>query len=333
VKLIVIIIFLFNAQVGIYSELTSVYETREKYSEGTNILKRLAVVQNTLYRRKQNEKLNELTPGFKIKELPVEIKVLHNDQKLAVIISALAIAFPLLVIIVLILRVTRRRLKFRNEMRGFLMTALRCQMNPHFIFNCLNSINGFIAKSQISESTRYLTKFAKLIKMIIDNSNSINITLIDEITGIRLYLDLEAMRFKDRFEFEINIGENCDTENIRIPSMIIQPFIENAIWHGIQHKEGVGRIRVDFALDQDFLICTIEDNGIGRKRSAEFRRQQEQFSSKTQSYGIQITKDRLELLVEDDPDTTLEIVDLIDEAENALGTKVIISIPIILKQR
>jgi hypothetical protein len=157
--------------------------------------------------------------------------------------------------------------KFAQDIAELEMKALRAQMNPHFIFNSLNSIQNYILKNDSEKASQYLTKFSRLIRLILDHSNQNFITLSSEIQLLTLYIEMEDMRFEKHFESEISVDDNIDAEHILIPSMLIQPSVENAIWHGLLHKNERGFLKIYFKkLDENLLEVTIEDNGVGRKK-------------------------------------------------------------------
>jgi len=207
------------------------------------------------------------------------------------------------------------------------MHALRAQMNPHFIFNCLNSINRYIVKSDQVTASLYLTKFAKLIRLILDNSNSKNVLLSNELDALKLYIEMEALRFDKKFTYEIVIDEGVSGDCIEVPPLIIQPYVENAIWHGLLHKQSGGHLRVGLLLvNNNLLQCTIEDDGIGRRKAKELK-------SKTavsrKSLGMQLTENRISLLNKHaGQHAIIEIIDMEDSSGAAKGTKVILSIPV-----
>lgn len=216
--------------------------------------------------------------------------------------------------------------KLRRRTLEIERTLLRTQMNPHFIFNALNSIQNFIVSNNSLDAERYLSKFAKLMRMILDNSMKQNITLDNELLSLTLYIDLEKARFNNRFTYQINIDDNIEEELILVPAMLIQPFVENAILHGLLHKnDDNGLITIDITENPDkhLLTCSITDNGIGRKAAAEY--------SKTNkghhSVGMQLTRDRLKDLNKETEGISCNIEDLYDSSGNALGTKVTILIP------
>lgn len=206
------------------------------------------------------------------------------------------------------------------------LKALRAQMNPHFVFNAINSVQHFITSNDPVSSQKYLSKFAKLIRYVVDNSKPTAIPLEKELEAITLFLDLESLRFENRFEYTVHVDDKIDTDFVQIPSMLIQPYIENSIWHGIMHNPAAGKIDVRFELVNDFLKCTVKDNGVGRRKSAEYKTKQASYKHK--SVGMTNTKERLEIINQVNKSSlSVNIVDLEDETGNALGTQVELFIP------
>lgn len=204
------------------------------------------------------------------------------------------------------------------------MTALRAQMNPHFIFNCLNSINRYILKSDRDTAAEYVTKFSRLIRLILDNSRANTVSLSNEIAALKLYLEMETLRFENKFEYLINIAPEFDPDKIMVPPMIFQPYVENAIWHGLMHKDGPGKIEVNFHRDEDFLICTIDDNGVGRKQAAEL---ESKFSVKNKSHGLMVTAKRLTIYnQQENLKDEITIIDKSDQKGVPCGTTVILKV-------
>jgi len=203
---------------------------------------------------------------------------------------------------------------------------LRAQMNPHFIFNCLNSINRYIIKSDHITASGYLTRFAKLIRLILDNSIADTTSLDNEIQLVHLYLEMEQLRFDNRFTYSIETDPGLQYETTRIPSMLIQPYIENAIWHGLLHKQGTGHVAVRFKLhEKNILNIEIEDDGIGRQKSAELKSKN---ALKNKSYGMRITGDRINIvnrLYNINASTMVE--DLVQADGSPVGTKISLFIP------
>ena len=196
-------------------------------------------------------------------------------------------------------------------------------MNPHFIFNSLNSIQNFLIDSDIRKSNKYLSKFAKLMRLVLNNSDKTFVPIRDVLSSLDLYLELEKLRFNDRFEYTINIDPKIELETTRIPSMLIQPFIENAILHGILPREGKGNIEVSLKfLSDNSLMCTIEDDGVGREFHIG------KLGKKHKSQGLRITQERLTVFKQlFKNDFQFEFHDLKDEFDKPKGTKVELSIP------
>lgn len=206
------------------------------------------------------------------------------------------------------------------------LTALRAQMNPHFLFNCLNSINWYIVKNQPKEASRYLTKFSRLIRLILEYSKNREISLSQELDTLRLYIEMEAMRFEHHFEFDISIAPDLDPEDIDIPPLILQPYVENAIWHGLMQKNGPGKLCVEIFAEKNLLVCVIEDDGIGREAAAEIIGQAVR---PRELHGMSMTEARLAMLNGNSSAVVpVRIVDLLDATGRAAGTRVEIRLPI-----
>jgi len=225
--------------------------------------------------------------------------------------------------------IQKKKSEINEKIAEFKLIALRAQMNPHFIFNALNSVQYYIMKSDKEAAYNYLSKFAVLIRKILENAQKNTTKLSDELNMLRLYMELEAMRFSDRFDFNIEIDSTINIEETEIPSMVIQPYVENAIIHGLLNKTGKGKITVKIKKEKE-LICIIEDNGTGRKKAAEIKNNK---SINFKSYGMDITKQRLEIINTDSSfKTKVNITDLYDQDESPIGTKVEISIPLNFNQ-
>jgi LytS/YehU family sensor histidine kinase len=227
---------------------------------------------------------------------------------------------------------SRLKTNFYRKTAAIEMKALRAQMNPHFIFNCLTSINRYIVKSDNKTASNYLTKFSKLIRLILDNSAVEYIPLDTEIQTLQLYIDMEALRFDHAFEYEIQTDDAVASENILIPSMLVQPYAENAIWHGLLHlpeddKKGNGKLWIRFLKrDENVLTVEVEDNGVGRQKAKEIESKN---TLKKKSYGMQISEDRIQLINKlYKYNTSVKVQDLVDKTGAASGTKVILTVPV-----
>jgi LytS/YehU family sensor histidine kinase len=207
------------------------------------------------------------------------------------------------------------------------LKALRAQMNPHFMFNAINSIQNFVLKNDSRSAQKYLTKFARLIRSVLENSKHDLVWLNKEVEALELYVELEALRASFCFDYEIVIEDSLNAENLFIPPMIIQPYIENAILHGIMPlSERRGKLDIKFLKNGSVLKCIIDDNGIGRKKAKEIK-ERKQLSH--QSMGMAVTQDRIDILNEQN-NNLLTKVAVIDKVINgsAIGTTVEITINI-----
>jgi len=212
-----------------------------------------------------------------------------------------------------------------RQMAELEMKALRAQMNPHFMFNSLNSIKNYIFRAEPKTAAQYLSNFAHLIRLTLDHSREKRITLKQELDALLLYIELEQMRFENRFELVFDVPETLDLHRLYIPPLLLQPFVENAIWHGIMHKQGKGHLRVGLSKCNGVITCVIEDDGVGRTRAGEIKKLNH---SKYQSMGISIMEDRIEIINKLEMlQIRIEILDKLDDLGNPAGTRVNIRIP------
>ncbi len=219
--------------------------------------------------------------------------------------------------------------KYNNRINELEMAALRAQMNPHFLFNALNSIKSYILKEDKRAASRYLTKFSRLMRTILNNSKQKFITLKEELDALQLFIEFEELRFSKNFLYEINVDENIESDEIYLPPLMIQPFVENAIWHGLMHKDTQGTLQIKIYEQQDILKISVKDDGIGRQKSQELKSKS---GSKKKSYGLQITDDRIKLIKDKfGIDSSLEILDLYDRNNKASGTEIILTIPVLTR--
>jgi two-component sensor histidine kinase len=217
------------------------------------------------------------------------------------------------------------RLELERNFDRSVLTAIRSQMNPHFFFNALNTIQSYIFENDRQNAGNYLSKFSKLTRMILEMSACEQITLAQETDALQLYLELERARFDTDFVFEFTFEPNVEKEMIRIPPMILQPYVENAVKHGLLHKKGEKKLTIRFRREQQLLITEIDDNGIGRKRSMELNRIRSEHHA---SFATEANQKRLELLNKGRSNKlAVEYTDKIDENGLSLGTTVNITIP------
>ncbi|AYN66223.1 sensor histidine kinase [Euzebyella marina] len=221
-----------------------------------------------------------------------------------------------------------RQYQLKNDKKLLTLeqSMLRSQMNPHFLFNSLNSIKLYIINNEQKNAVHYLNKFSKLVRKILESSSMREIPLAEELETVELYMNIENIRFSNEIDFQIRVDENIDTHTVRIPSLILQPFLENALWHGLSSKLGEKKIDLHITKNvKDFIDISITDNGIGRQAAEKIK---ENKVLKRKSVGIEITKERLANFSKDYLNTfEVEMVDLYDDEGNSMGTRVILHIP------
>jgi ligand-binding sensor domain-containing protein len=211
-----------------------------------------------------------------------------------------------------------------RKMAELKLVALRSQMNPHFIFNCINSIQLFILKNDSESAHKHLTRFSKLMRQVLENSKHEFITLDKELHALELYIELERMRFSYKFNFKISIAEDVHPDNLLISPLVMQPYVENAIWHGMMHlEEKEGELLIRLEKKDGSLKCIIDDNGIGRKKAATIRK-----NSSHKSTALSINKERVDIINNlHESKLTVVFVDKADADGNSSGTRVEISLP------
>lgn len=221
-------------------------------------------------------------------------------------------------------KLQKEKQRIEREMDQIKLTALKAQMNPHFIFNSLNSIRSYIIVNETRKASNYLIKFSKLIRLILQYASSDYITLKEEISTMKLYTALEQMRFRDRFDFNIEVDPRLNLERVQIPPLIFQPYIENAIWHGLTPKSGEKSLTLTIEECHQEMVCTIRDNGVGRAFAENLRPK----DPNKKSMALSLTKDRINLISQDSSKTNVSIRDLVHNGKPA-GTEVKFILPLI----
>lgn len=335
-----------------YEQLSKIYYHMGKYDSAYNYLLKYTTLKDSIVNRQFLLRLNNYKKVAGDEKKEAQLMLLNKDNKLKtellrqevqqknyllILLSALTLAGIFVyrsialkrkndkaasenALTVQQLENEKKHAELQRRASELEMQALRAQMNPHFIFNCLSSINRFILLNETEAASDYLTRFSRLIRMVLVHSQEPLITLEDELEILRLYLDMEQLRFKDAFDYSIIFTNRVDTGSVFIPSLLLQPFCENAIWHGLMHKEKKGNLLVALSMDDQVLHCTITDDGIGRKMAAEMNSKS---TEKNKSLGLKITRERLALLNgEKGITTSFEISDIQDEEGNVAGTRV-----------
>jgi LytS/YehU family sensor histidine kinase len=255
-----------------------------------------------------------------------------RNQRLIIFGSIGLMVLSVAVLILLLSRakiISKKKLSEMNRKIAEVTQAnLRQQMNPHFIFNTLNSIQYYMYQHDKLATNNYLTKFSSLMRRVLENSQHTSVPLQDELDALSLYLELEKIRFKEKFDYVINIDEEIDPILYKIPTMLIQPYVENSICHGLIPAEEKGMIKIDLKLKKDYISCVIEDNGIGRE--AANNRNKNKSENNHHSRGTKIVKSRLDL-VNSLYGTNLETIytDLKNLNGEPEGTRVEIHIPLL----
>lgn len=281
-----------------------------------------------------NQRMAEIQTSFEMQRREQENKLLRSENEVQKIRIqqgrtnlALLCGFFTLAFIITLLIVRHQRLVTQNKIIELKQQNLNQQMNPHFVYNCLTSIQSFIFHHDAEKSLEYLSKFSKLMRKILESSQNQYMSVQDEIEMLALYLKLEAIRFRGKFEYNITVDERIDPVLLKIPSLLIQPFVENSLWHGIQNKDGKGSIHVSFNLLEKSIFCAIEDNGIGREQAERIRNSR---LIDHISLGSSITQNRMKLLKSlYGSKLGIRYIDLKDEDNRPSGTRVELTLPIL----
>lgn len=306
---------------GNYKSALDYYKKSLKFDDEISNDRNLRYVNDMIMRYESEKRANELKKLAEENE-SVKLELVKNRTRL--LISGIVIA-----LLAGILYILYRQYQLKNEKKLLTLeqSMLRSQMNPHFLFNSLNSIKLYIINNEQKNAVHYLNKFSKLVRKILEASSLKEIPLADELETVELYMNIENIRFSNEIDFKTVIAEEIDPHTVKIPSLILQPFLENALWHGLSSKEGEKRIllEVDKGQEVGFIDITITDNGIGRE-AAETIKQNKVLKRK--SVGIDITKERLSNFSRDYQNSfDLEIFDLFDDLGNPAGTKILLHIP------
>jgi competence protein ComGC len=222
--------------------------------------------------------------------------------------------------------IEQEKQRIQSKLAEAEIAALRSQMNPHFIFNSLSSINNFMLDNDSPQASFYLTKFARLIRLVLENSRTEKVLLANELHALELYLEMEALRFKEKLTYVIQIDPSVSPDFTEIPPLLLQPYVENAIWHGLMHKKQGGTVTIRInQIDENLLHISITDDGIGRERAEELKSRS---ATRQKSFGMQITSERLNAInTIFKTKTRITVEDLTDTEGSACGTKINLMIP------
>ena len=335
-----------------YKYLTELYTDQRNYERAFKYIQLHHQMQDSIFSEKKIQQINELHTRYETAQKDQQITLLAKENEIqkketlrqSTMKWAFFIGLILFGIVTgLVFYILRQKLKnhqviadkdryirevsYKQQMSELEMKALRGQINPHFIFNCMNSINQMILEKKDKKASGYLTKLGKLIRLILENVDEPDVSLNDELTMLETYIALESLRFNGKINYNIKIGEDIDLENTYLPAMVLQPFVENAIWHGLmpKKKHSSGLISISIEQERGKLKCLIEDNGIGREKSMEL---QQKSVFKRKSLGVKITEERLKLVSNEMRQQLIRFIDLKDAMGHALGTRVEVNVPL-----
>lgn len=313
------------ANVGNVSEANRMFQNYVRLVDQLYIKKQQEIGQAKRFNKKISENQNRISSLEKDRELTESImNIAYKDKQLAEEINKRQLNLIYTLVAGILLLILLAYLQVRNSKQQKLannllaLKSMRSQMNPHFIFNALNSVNSYIALNDERNANRYLSEFAILMRTVLENSDEDFIPLVKEIELIELYVKLEHNRFKDKFNYHVFIDSNINLEDFKIPPMLLQPYIENAIWHGLRYKKEMGELLISMEVyDQETIRIVIQDDGIGRKKSKELKTENQ---LKRKSKGMITIKNRIAIL--NDMYKEKISVNITNAFENGEGTKV-----------
>ncbi|WP_298866761.1 tetratricopeptide repeat protein [uncultured Allomuricauda sp.] len=312
----------FELRSGNYQKAYEYYKRADEYDEEISSATNFRYMNDVIVRYEADKKNNQISVLAKENEI-VRLRLRKNQTTL--LVSTLIVG-----LIASILYILYRQYQSKNEKRVLSLeqNLLRSQMNPHFLFNSLNSIKLYIINNEQKNAVHYLNKFSKLVRKILEASSLKEITLAEELETVELYMNIENIRFSNEIDFRITVDDTVNTENIKVPSLALQPFLENSLWHGLSPKEGEKKIHVNIKKkNESHISIEITDNGVGRGAA---QTNKENRVLKRKSVGIRITKERLANFSKDYQNKfEVDIIDLFNENGNPKGTKVILDIPTI----
>ena len=315
--------------------LSRLWERQGVYKKAFQYYQQAKSLENEINNTFNISYVNDLTSRYEAEKSASKFQVLAAENELvktrlrknqtSLLIGGFALA-----LLAGIFYILYRQYQLKNDKKLLTLeqTMLRSQMNPHFLFNSLNSIKLYIINNEKKNAVHYLNKFSKLVRKILEASSLKEISLAEELETVELYMNIENIRFSDEINFNVSIDDDIDIHTVKIPSLILQPFLENALWHGLSSKEGAKNIDLQVSRStRNFIDISITDNGVGRDASEIIKKSR---VIKRKSVGIAITKERLANFAKDYQNTfDVTINDLIDKDNNAIGTRVVLHIPTI----
>lgn len=325
----------FNSSISqAYAHLSALYEAKGEFGKALENLKKKQLFNEKILNEDNLRYTAELIVKYDNEKKENQIVLLEKENEIVkyklfenqriMIFSGISI---FLLAGLLFIWYRQNQLKNEKQLLMLEQQMMRSQMNPHFLFNSLNSIKLYIINNEKENAVYYLNKFAKLIRAILSNSREKEISLKEELETMALYVNIESIRFSEKIHYEVIVDQSINTDEIKIPSMILQPFIENAIWHGLSNKIGDKILKINITKKaKDLISFEIVDNGIGRQRAQEIKANK---VSKQKSIGLKLTKERLDNFAKNlNKEIVMKFEDMYDNRHLAIGTKAIIIIPI-----
>jgi len=322
-------------QMGKVNEALSYYKSyvatmdaqfQQKEKEFSGLLRfkgELADRQKKIESLEKDRQLNARTIELLRKEQRLKEESMQKQQ---VLIYGLLVGMALVFVASYLLYQSARKRRIANQLLA--LKSLRSQMNPHFIFNALNSVNSFISQNDERSANKYLSEFSKLMRAVMENSQHDFVSLSNELHILELYLGLEHFRFREKFSYSFEVDPTLDTDSIHIPPMLIQPYIENAVWHGLRYKEDKGFLLVKVGQEADHLLVRVEDNGIGRKKSQAIKTANQK---ETVSTGLRNIENRLRIINEIHRTRLTVTIEDLFPTDNS-GTRISIRIPLLIQE-
>jgi tetratricopeptide (TPR) repeat protein len=305
--------------------LSDIYDAQNQPALALQHYKNYIIARDSLNTMESTKKFDRAEMDFEYQKKEALYQEKNKRQNLLLIFSIVGIGLLIgLIFLVINRQQVKRRLTLQKEVAEYEQKALHLQMNPHFVFNCLGSISSFIVQNGTDSALKYLSKFSKLMRLTLEYSKDTLIPIDKEIESLQNYLELEQLRFHDKFEFIIKSSEKVEF-NMGLPPLLVQPFVENAILHGLVPKEGAGLIIVNFDVEDSQLVCTISDNGIGITKSAAIK---ENSMKAHKSMALEITKKRLEIMEATISKSAQIDIKEIEENNAVTGTQVTLRLPI-----
>ncbi len=316
----------------IYRNTSNVYKQLGDYKSAHEFYVLKEKARNEIFLEDNRNLISILEAESENEKIQNQIAELERDKQLneLKVVQTRNLNIGLIIVFIILLLVGilfLRQNKLKNEHKSTLLEQklLRLQMNPHFIFNALSSIHSLMNPKDVNKASEYLGNFSRLLRSSLESSREDYILLEEEISSIKNYLELQQLRYEKKFDYKIDVDPKIDLESAILPPMLLQPFIENAIEHGIKHKEAKGHIRIRFKLENKKLTCEIEDDGVGREKAWEVEYAKK---GKHKSLATEIIHDRIKILNKKlKQNISLNIADLKSEANEAIGTLVMLDLP------